>query len=173
MDKVKNTKLWTPPEVDRVKKLAAQGMTASQIAAEVGRTRNSVIGAIHRNKVQLLTRSDPSAVKPKPPRKSIGGHLKSLFFASKSKQEPYREKPTATPPDTKNYVPFLNRRYDQCKYIVEKRGDNYYCCGASAVRSGWCEFHAAIVYRPFDSKPNNRDANGRSKPVSGTSRPIS
>ncbi|MGA9581359.1 MAG: GcrA family cell cycle regulator, partial [Allosphingosinicella sp.] len=52
---------WTDERIDRLKELWTQGMTASQIADELGGvSRNAVIGKAHR----LGLQSRPSPVKP-------------------------------------------------------------------------------------------------------------
>src|SRR3954471_4732705 len=52
---------WTDERIDRLKSLWTQGMTASQIADELGQvSRNAVIGKAHR----LGLQSRPSPVKP-------------------------------------------------------------------------------------------------------------
>jgi len=42
------TNQWTPVRVERLKVLAAEGAAGREIAAELGVTRNSIIGKIHR-----------------------------------------------------------------------------------------------------------------------------
>ena len=55
---------WTDERIDRLKALWLQGMTASQIADELGGvSRNAVIGKAHR----LGLQSRPSPVKPNEP----------------------------------------------------------------------------------------------------------
>ena len=55
---------WTDERIDRLKELWSRGMTASQIADELGAvSRNAVIGKAHR----LGLQSRPSPVKPKEP----------------------------------------------------------------------------------------------------------
>jgi GcrA cell cycle regulator len=55
---------WTDERIDRLKELWTQGMTASQIAEELGGvSRNAVIGKAHR----LGLQSRPSPVKPNDP----------------------------------------------------------------------------------------------------------
>ena len=55
---------WTDERIDRLKELWTQGMTASQIADELGGvSRNAVIGKAHR----LGLQSRPSPVKPNEP----------------------------------------------------------------------------------------------------------
>jgi len=67
-------KPWTPEEIELVKKMAAEGKSASQIGLEVGRSRNSVIGAAHRNKLQLLAKREPQPKKERAPRPTRGKH---------------------------------------------------------------------------------------------------
>src|SRR4030095_11203012 len=55
---------WTDERIDRLKELWSKGMTASQIADELGNvSRNAVIGKAHR----LGLQSRPSPVKPNEP----------------------------------------------------------------------------------------------------------
>ena len=55
---------WTDERIDRLKELWSKGMTASQIADELGGvSRNAVIGKAHR----LGLQSRPSPVKPNEP----------------------------------------------------------------------------------------------------------
>ena len=43
-----STETWTPERVEQLRNHVATGLTCSQIAAEIGVTRNAVIGKIHR-----------------------------------------------------------------------------------------------------------------------------
>ena len=55
---------WTDERIDRLKEMWTRGMTASQIADELGAvSRNAVIGKAHR----LGLQSRPSPVKPNEP----------------------------------------------------------------------------------------------------------
>ena len=166
-------KLWTPEEIEVVKKMAAEGKTASQIGLEVGRSRNSVIGAVHRNKVQLLARREhpPSEPKENKPRARHGDHLRRPFITAPTPKGSKYDTPPPPPPDTTSYVKFLDRRSSQCAFIVEKRKNTYICCGATATRGSWCEYHASIVYRPPDQQPRFRDGgDGKHKKIHGPSR---
>ncbi|MGB7097953.1 MAG: GcrA family cell cycle regulator, partial [Xanthobacteraceae bacterium] len=42
------TTTWTPERVEQLRSFVVSGLTCSQIAAEIGVTRNAVIGKIHR-----------------------------------------------------------------------------------------------------------------------------
>src|SRR5437667_2692972 len=53
---------WTDERVEMLKKLWADGLSASQIAAELGGiTRNAVIGKVHRLGLSGRAKSTPSA----------------------------------------------------------------------------------------------------------------
>lgn len=165
------SKPWTQEELDLVKRLVAEGKSASAIAANlVNRSRNSVIGAVHRNRIKLLFQKEPNAPKEKRERPPRGAHLRRIFLSSSEPKEPKHVESPAPPPSQEHYVPFLERRYGQCKFIVEKRNETYICCGATATRSGWCDYHANIVYRPFDPKPVNGDRHGSDKPIPRSSK---
>lgn len=57
---------WTDERVETLKKLWMDGLSASQIAAELGEgvTRNAVIGKVHR--LKLSARAKPATTSPRP-----------------------------------------------------------------------------------------------------------
>lgn len=59
---------WTDERVDLLKKLWMEGLSASQIAAELGGgvTRNAVIGKVHRLKLSARAKPAASAARPRP-----------------------------------------------------------------------------------------------------------
>lgn len=164
-------KAWTDTELQIVKNLAAQGKSASEIGEAIGRSRNSVIGAVFRNKVKLLARREPQPKKERAPRPARGNHLRRIFLTTSEPKESKYDTPTPPPPSKEHYVPFLDRKYFQCKFIVEKRGNTHICCGTPATRRGWCEYHASIVFRPFDPKPIKREGgDGSNTALRGSSK---
>ena len=69
---------WTDERVELLKKLWADGLSASQIAAKLGGvSRNAVIGKVHRLKLSARAKSTKSAApkmkRPATPRASGGG----------------------------------------------------------------------------------------------------
>src|SRR3954464_10249800 len=68
------TMSWTDERVELLKKLWADGLSASQIAAELGGvTRNAVIGKVHRLGLAGRAKS-PSSAAPRP-RKPRAAHM--------------------------------------------------------------------------------------------------
>ena len=73
---------WTDERVELLKKLWLDGLSASQIAKQLGGvTRNAVIGKVHR--LGLSGRAAPSQPArpvfkaPRPPRPAVGAHAAS------------------------------------------------------------------------------------------------
>lgn len=160
-------KLWTKNEIEIVRNLAAEGKSASQIGEAVKRSRNAVMGAAFRNGIKLLNRKvrgDVSKKTEERRRERIG----RAFNATVKSKEQSNEEPLIAPPSGENNVPFLDRRYNQCKFIIGRTEKEYYCCGDPVDRKGWCKYHASIVYRPPDPKPQKRD--GGSGPHKAVSR---
>lgn len=44
---------WSDKQIERCKEMVAEGYSASEIAADIGKTRNSVIGLVHRLELSL------------------------------------------------------------------------------------------------------------------------
>jgi GcrA cell cycle regulator len=71
----KNEMGWTDERVELLKKLWADGLSASQIAAELGGiTRNAVIGKVHRLGLSGRAKS-PSSTAPRPRKARSSGHM--------------------------------------------------------------------------------------------------
>lgn len=90
---------WTDERIDQLKKLWAKGMTASQIAEELGGvSRNAVIGKAHR----LGLKSRPSPVKAAPKKKKAAGKARPK---TKAKAKPAAKKAAPKPADKKSAAP--------------------------------------------------------------------
>ena len=73
---------WTDERVELLKKLWADGLSASQIAAELGGiTRNAVIGKVHRLGLSGRAKS-PSSSAPRPRKARSSGHMMRVPRAS-------------------------------------------------------------------------------------------
>jgi GcrA cell cycle regulator len=168
---------WTDDRVALLKKLWTDGLSASQIAKQLGGvTRNAVIGKVHR--LGLAGRAAPSRpikriatpivrVRPvlaaaqataevapavvavnKTPETLISPELLAAVAAAKT------AKPKSKPVREGEIIGVLQLGPNMCKWPIGDPGDTDFgfCgghCGSSAV---YCEEHAAIAFQPAMSR---------------------
>lgn len=121
---------WSDDRIELLKQLWEKGLSASQIAEELGQgvTRNAVIGKAHR----LGLKSRPSPVKADVPKKA----------APQQKPKP---KPAAKP----QRVTLLDLSDKICKWPHGHPGEeDFHFCGKS-VQPGfpYCPEHCAVAYQ--------------------------
>ncbi len=170
---------WTEERVAELKKLWAEGHSASQIAKRLGSvTRNAVIGKVHR--LGLSGRATPSRPVKRPPRlarpkpqhqvrpatataASAGGTVRSVPAVA---GEPRPPEPVivSAPIEPKrlpngDMVTVLTVKDSMCKWPVGDPADPAFgFCGRSTNDSSpYCTEHAAAAYQP----PKKRERKAR------------
>ena len=158
---------WTEERVELLKKLWADGLSASQIAARLGGvTRNAVIGKVHRlglsgrattTRVKTATRPRARKRTPQAPRAPRGlfGSAGSLALNGLQAYEPeqhYEEEPDPIPElhvVSSEKVTILNLTEHTCKWpIGDPSDENFRFCGCkSQTGSPYCEHHTRIAYQ--------------------------
>jgi GcrA cell cycle regulator len=151
---------WTDERVERLKKLWAEGLSASQIAAELGGiTRNAVIGKVHRLGLAGRAKS-PASAAPRPrkarasspmlriSRPSLRGNtaLAQLCEAELESQ----------PELADNVIPLGQRRSllelndETCRWPIGDPGTpEFFFCGGQTITSlPYCAYHSRIAYQP-------------------------
>ncbi len=161
---------WTDDRVELLKKLWAEGLSASQIANRLGGvTRNAVIGKVHRlglsgrtttsrAKVQR-TRRRPAHTPNRGARSQMRSHgntaLKPAF--SPNAEAEYQFAPA---PIMELVIP-LNERASiltlddtKCRWPIGDPGDeDFHFCGRhSDAGDPYCEHHSSIAYQPAQSR---------------------
>lgn len=146
---------WTEERVSALKRYAAAGWSASQIAAELGEvTRNAVIGKLSRmgkklkgtnGQKSLIASSTP---KPKQIRQYRGP------WPAEARPVPVIEIIDDTPPDTSDFACTIAElgsieSMTQCRWLLGEPPKLY--CGAPSV-GPWCPWHHRIAYRPIGSR---------------------
>lgn len=146
---------WTDERVATLKKLWLEGLSASQIAKQLGGvTRNAVIGKVHR--LGLSGRAAPSqpsrpvfrAPRPRP-----------QISAPQPRREPI-VRPSAPPPspilDLPGTATVLTLGAHMCKWpIGDPTTDEFSFCGRRAGGEGpYCVEHARVAYQPQQKKKN-------------------
>ncbi len=147
---------WTEDRVEVLTKLWAEGLSASQIAKQLGEvTRNAVIGKVHR--LGLSGRAKPS--RPSAPRTSKPSAPRTRVVARVSApRQTARIIPKAPPPppieakplENGEYATILTIREHMCKWpIGDPSTSDFRFCGRKTDPSvPYCEAHSAVAYQP-------------------------
>lgn len=164
---------WTDERVELLRKLWAEGLSASQIAAELGGiTRNAVIGKVHR--LQLSGRAKPSSSVPRirKPRASNGVMRPRMRYAGNNALAPdyVREAEPDLDPIA-NVVPIGPRvsitelNESTCRWPVGDPGsEDFGYCGAKPKPGVvYCPYHARIAYQPLADRRRERRAAGQGR----------
>jgi GcrA cell cycle regulator len=173
---------WTEERVETLKKLWADGLSASQIAGKLGMgvTRNAVIGKVHR--LNLAGRvNTPRAQTPRTARKPSADGQRSAprgpsqpsmptagATALKSYAQPQANPRLAPLPEPKplrlidtskdGRITILHLSDKTCKWpIGDPQHDDFCFCG-HGPRDGspYCEYHARMAYQPAQDRNRRR-----------------
>lgn len=147
---------WTPHRVLTLKKLWAKGLSASQIAGQLGGvSRNAVIGKVHRLKLQGRATSKRTPRKtqlkplPEPKRSSTFTWFKSIN-KEPSPKETITSKATSESIPLSS-IPFMELRDGRCKHPYGL--SHYRYCGKPTHGgASYCPDCAAKNYQPRGQK---------------------
>lgn len=150
--------LWTFEHDETAKKMWAKGYTAAQIGAQLGRTRNSVIGRLHRLKVpkrdnELMDKRARRYPDQSKLEKRMRVAFQRMRFASKpTRQIVFALHPHNNPHREKN-VGLLAAEFGQCREIVNDRGDDGLAvfCGEQTATGSFCPYHSYMNFN--DTRP--------------------
>lgn len=147
--------MWTDEDIEQLRALAADGFSCSLIAAELGggKTRNAVIGKLHRlgiqkGKVRMV--ADRNA-QPKVKRD------RNRFVPSASPLKPLP--PEITSPSLEmRTVTLAELDYSHCRWpIGDPHKEDFRFCGADKeIDRSYCAFHAGLAYVPADKRQQQR-----------------
>jgi|TARA_R110000824_G_scaffold118960_15_gene272374 GcrA cell cycle regulator len=158
--------MWTDERVEMLKKLWAEGLSASQVAKQLGGvTRNAVIGKVHRLGLSgRATPSRPARPRAPTPRTLVRQRPDPLVAeqrddADEAEAEPKRATPTrseiANLPSTERAT-VLTLTEHTCKWPIGDPGrPNFHFCGHNAdSNSPYCAEHAKLAYQPMQPRRN-------------------
>lgn len=162
---------WTDERVELLRKLWSEGLSASQIAAQLGGvSRNAVIGKVHRLKLSARGRATATPVRQKKAAPSSTGAKMVTRAATVSRSMPASIGATALQAQfdaepvarhvvrpVANVVVPISRRL-QLIQLTERtckwpNGDplteEFHFCGNEAGESGpYCSYHSRIAFQP-------------------------
>lgn len=142
---------WSDERVEKLKKLWGEGLSASQIAKELGGvTRNAVIGKVHR--LGLSGRATPSrpptrsVAKANRPRPAVRPSPRS--FVARVATKPAPVEPQRLP--NGEFATVLTLSDHVCRWPIGDPSDrNFRFCGRRPKSgSPYCESHAVQAYQP-------------------------
>src|SRR5437868_866615 len=167
------TMSWTDERVELLKKLWADGLSASQIAAELGGiTRNAVIGKVHRLGLSGRAKS-PSSASPRPRKTRAHPHMlraaRPVMRGNTALAPVYDYDVDAEPEHIDNVIPMGQRRNilelteETCRWpIGDPGGADFFFCGGQTVTSlPYCSYHSRVAYQPAgDRRRGGRSGRG-------------
>lgn len=158
---------WTDDRVETLKKLWNDGLSASQIAAQLGGvTRNAVIGKVHR--LGLSGRAKPARkaiqrvkaprqpnMQPRKPRTT---HMAMGNVALKAEAQPQAERASGgevieLPPTSKKLsIASLTER--TCRWpIGDPTESDFHFCGCDVEEgSPYCSYHSKLAFQPMTQR---------------------
>jgi GcrA cell cycle regulator len=167
---------WTDERVEMLRKLWSDGLSASQVAAELGPgiTRNAVIGKIHRLGLaeRAKTASAPRQRAAKAPRQAAAassapranGHAVhgnvALAYAPQTVvvARAHPEEEVVIPMSER--VTLMELRESMCRWPMgdPTTPEFRFCGGKSPIGGGpYCAHHARVAYQPAQDRRRARD----------------
>ncbi len=167
---------WTDQRVEMLQKLWQEGLSASQIAAQLshGITRNAVIGKIHRlglsNRVkpagpspvsQLATRMKPlpRATSTRSQMPAIKGNT-ALAIDYKAVPAPSHNMSDDVVVPISKRVTIMELKESMCRWpLGDPSSKDFRFCGTRSPGSAipYCEHHARIAYQPTQDRRRDKD----------------
>jgi GcrA cell cycle regulator len=162
---------WTDERVEHLKKLWTDGLSASQIAAELGGiTRNAVIGKVHRLGLSGRAKA-PSSTAPRQRKQRPAGHVfRTMRAATRGNTALAQALPAyelePEPEPVENIIPLgqrctiLELNDSKCHWPIGDPGqsDFFFCGGKTMGGLPYCGYHARVAYQPVTDRRRDRRA---------------
>jgi GcrA cell cycle regulator len=159
---------WNDERVEQLKKLWEAGLSASQIAAELGNvTRNAVIGKVHRLGLSGRAKTPSSAVprqrkaRPANPMMRIA---RPVSRGNTALAHVFEVEPEIDTVAYDNVVPISQRRTllelneHTCRWPVgdPSTTEFFFCGGNSVTGLPYCALHSRVAYQPVSDRRRDR-----------------
>jgi len=156
---------WTDERIERLKKLWSDGLSASQIAAELGGvTRNAVIGKVHRlhlsgrvKATNATTQRNRKAARPaaaaaRPVARTVvttRGNLQVVQTVETEEVIAYRPAEEVVVPISRR-ISIMDLREGTCRWPLGDplAPDFVFCGGDCDIGKPYCTAHASVAFQP-------------------------
>lgn len=144
---------WTPERVEQLQSFVVAGLSCSQIAVQIGVTRNAVIGKIHRLGLSPV-RPPGAAARTCPPRardpRAASPRRRLRLLWSDGAATAVAEAPLTV--ESAEPCSLLDLAQGKCRWPVSDTGNgataDFVFCGNAAIEGlSYCAGHARMAYR--------------------------
>lgn len=146
---------WTDEQVEQLRQMWVEGLSANEIAKKLGVSKNSIVGKVHR----LCLQARPSPIKRKdsvPEQQALPEAASENIPPSEEVEE---EKIEVSAPQSvslksvkknsgKNTVRLVELDSHTCRWPIGDPRDEDFCFCGKKVRTGqtYCDEHSAVAY---------------------------
>jgi len=146
---------WTEEQVEQLRQMWVEGLSANEIAKKIGVSKNSIVGKVHR----LCLKARPSPIKKKeivppqeaeaeaktPPDTPENGECLKPEVADAYQQ---KEKVQIKKNTGKGCVKLVELDSHTCRWPIGDPRDEDFCFCGKRVRTGqtYCDEHSAVAY---------------------------
>ncbi|GGE30355.1 hypothetical protein GCM10007276_04450 [Agaricicola taiwanensis] len=162
---------WNDERVELLKKLWQDGLSASQIAAELGGvTRNAVIGKVHRLGLSGRVKSPTPSLAPRRPRATPQHSQPRPRFATQGNvalaptpvalPSPMPHQEAEVMPFSCERVTIMELRECMCRWPLgdPSRSDFRFCGSKTNPGAPYCDYHARMAYQTVSERRRERRA---------------
>lgn len=136
---------WAPEKLETLKTLWSKGFSATQIAQEIGGTRSSILGQVHRmreHSPELFSRRRLENMQRRPKAKPVARRVRAPIS---------HERPVAFTPAVVDLPPLnvslLELAFGQCRYPVSDLPPHVFCGHPQQPESSYCGQHHKISHQ--------------------------
>lgn len=167
---------WTDERVELLRKLWSEGLSASQIAGQLGGvSRNAVIGKVHRLKLSSRGRTNAAPVQKKKPAQqtvaaaakpaakaptisrsipvTVGATALQTEFQAEAVAQPVVRTGDSVVVPISRKLQLIQLSERTCKWpIGDPLQDDFHFCGNESAEGPYCRYHARIAFQPVSER---------------------
>jgi GcrA cell cycle regulator len=168
---------WTDERVELLRRLWSEGLSASQIAAQLGGvSRNAVIGKVHRLKLSSRGRTAPTQTRQKKPKaaapkpvkpvsaqvrpmpQTVGATALKIEFDAEPAPRPIVRQTDSVVVPISRRLKLIELSDKTCKWPNgDPLSEEFHFCGNTSKETGpYCSYHARLAFQPVAERRRQR-----------------